>query len=189
VWLEVDYFDPRTPKNNPFWRTKWFYAKDQSAAGQTFGLKEFRVTSDLRPRVSWGHVLTEEEMATTEPLMQKIAQLQSTPRKEVTSLQLTRTFIEHRIQPLVVHTHCIWDYSGRKDPTRLSSDELKDVEIDDVVCVVTTLTKKSTIPKEFRTEPFNKACPRAKVNAFLKYSLSARIGSCVCCYFLVKLIF
>jgi hypothetical protein len=54
---EVDYFGLRTPENNPFWRMKWFYAKDQPAAGQTFGLEEFCATSDLRPRVSWGECL------------------------------------------------------------------------------------------------------------------------------------
>jgi hypothetical protein len=83
----------------------------------------------------------------------------------------------------------MWDYSGSKDPTRLSSDELKDVEIDDAVRAVTALTKKSAIPKEFGTKPFSKSCPRAEVNAFLKYPLPARIGSCVCCYFPVKTAF
>jgi hypothetical protein len=53
----------------------------------------------------------------------------------------------------------MWDYSGRKDPTRLSSVELKDIEIDDMVYAVTVLMKKSAVPKEFGTEPFSKACP------------------------------
>jgi hypothetical protein len=92
-------------------------------------------------------------MATTEPLMQKIAQLQSTPGKEVTSLQLTPTFIERRIQPLVARAHCMWDYSGRKDPTRLSSDELKDIEIDNVVHAITALTKKSDVPRNLGLNP------------------------------------
>jgi hypothetical protein len=128
-------------------------------------------------------------MAITEPLMQKIAQLRSTPGKEVTGLQLTQTFIERRIQPLPPRTHYMWDYSGRKDPTRLSSDKLKDVEIDDTVRDVIMLTKKSIVPKEFGIEPFNKTCPRAEVNAFFRYPLLARISSCVCRYFLVKLDF
>jgi hypothetical protein len=81
VWLEVDYFNLRIPENNPFWRTKWFYAKDQPAAGRTFGLEEFHATSNLRPKLSWGHALTDEEVVTTEPLMQKIGQLRSTPGK------------------------------------------------------------------------------------------------------------
>jgi hypothetical protein len=83
----------------------------------------------------------------------------------------------------------MWDYSGCKDPTRLSFDELKDIEIDDAVRAVTKLTKKSAVPKEFGTEPFSKACPQAMVNAFLKYPLPTRIGSCVCCCFLMKLAF
>jgi hypothetical protein len=47
--------------------------------------------------VSWAHVFTHEEMAITEPLMEKITQLQSIPGKEVTSRQLICTFIERRI--------------------------------------------------------------------------------------------
>jgi hypothetical protein len=86
MWPDVAYFNLRTPKNNPGWRTKWFYARDQPATGQTIRLKEFRATSNLRPRLSWEHALTKEEMTITELLMQKIAQLRSTPGKEVTGL-------------------------------------------------------------------------------------------------------
>jgi hypothetical protein len=63
------------PKNNPGWRTKWFYAKDKFSNGETFGLEEFQATTILRPRVSWRHDLSDEEMKITEPLMEKIQQL------------------------------------------------------------------------------------------------------------------
>jgi hypothetical protein len=53
----------------------------------------------------------------------------------------------------------MWDYSGCKDPTRLSSDELKDIEIDNAVRAIIALTKKSVVLNEFGTEPFSKACP------------------------------
>jgi hypothetical protein len=85
------------PGNNPGWRTRWFYAKDQPAVDQEFGLEEFCATSALRPRASWVHELTEEKMAITEPLMERIRQLRATPKKEMSSLQLIRTFIERRI--------------------------------------------------------------------------------------------
>jgi hypothetical protein len=85
------------PKNNPGWRTKWFYAKDKPSVGQEFGLDEFRPTNILQPRASWAHELTEEEIMTTEPLMEKIWQLRATPEKDVSGLQLIYTFIEHRI--------------------------------------------------------------------------------------------
>jgi hypothetical protein len=40
---------------------------------------------------------SEEEMKTTQPLMDKIQQLQATPKKELSGIQLIRTFIERRI--------------------------------------------------------------------------------------------
>jgi hypothetical protein len=69
---DVPYFNLQTPENNPGWRTKWFYAKDKFSAGEDFGLEEFRATSVLRPRVSWRHELSDEEMKITEPVMEKI---------------------------------------------------------------------------------------------------------------------
>jgi hypothetical protein len=72
---DIEYFNLRTPENNPGWRSKWFYAKDKPSVGQEFGLDEFRPTNILRPRASWAHELTEEEMTITQPLMEKIRQL------------------------------------------------------------------------------------------------------------------
>jgi hypothetical protein len=163
---EVDYFNLRTLENNPRWRTKCFYAKDQPTAGQNFGIKEFRAASDLRPRLSWAHTLTSEEMSIIEPLMKKIAQLRSTPGKEVTGHQLIRTFIKSRVQPLAARVHCMWDYTGHRDPTQITFDELKEVEIDDGVRVVTSLTKRNDVPKNFGMEAFSKTHPRTEVCAF-----------------------
>jgi hypothetical protein len=39
------------------------------------------------------------------------------PEKELSGLQLIRTFIERRIQPLASRAHCMWDYTGRRDST------------------------------------------------------------------------
>jgi hypothetical protein len=89
---------------------KWFYARDKPSAGQNFGLEEFRPTTILRPRASWVHELSEEEMKIMYPLMEKIQQLRAMPRKELSGLQLIRTFIERRVQPLATRAHCMWDY-------------------------------------------------------------------------------
>jgi hypothetical protein len=94
VCQDVEYFNLQTPENNPSWRTKWFYARDKSSVGQSFGLEEFRPTTILRPRASWAHELSEEEMAITQPLMENIQQLRATPRKELLGLELIHTFIE-----------------------------------------------------------------------------------------------
>jgi hypothetical protein len=95
--------------------------------------------------------------------MEKIQQLRVTPKKELSGLQLIRTFIERRIQPLAERGHCMWDYTDRQDPTRITSDKLKETEIDDSVCAVTKLKKKSIVPKVFGTVAFSKLNPRTEV--------------------------
>jgi hypothetical protein len=94
---DVEYFNLQTPKNNLGWRTKWYYAKDKSSDGKNFGLEEFHPTGVFRPRVSWKHDLSDEELKIIEPLMEKIQQLRANPEKELSGIQLMRTFIEHRI--------------------------------------------------------------------------------------------
>jgi hypothetical protein len=168
---DVSYFSLQTPENNPGWRTKWFYTKDKSSDGETFGLEEFQATSVLRSRVSWRHDLTEEEMKITEPVMKKIEQLRATPKKELSGLQLIRTFIERRIQPLAARSHFMWDYSDRQDSTHISSDELHEAEIDECVRTVTNIKKKSPVPKVFGAVAFSKAFPRAEVRPLSNSSL------------------
>jgi hypothetical protein len=107
----------RAWSNNHGCRTKWFYAKDKFSAGEDFGLEEFRATTALRPRASWRHELSEEEMKIIEPLVEKIQQLRATPKKELSGIQLIRTFIERRVQPLAARAHCMWDYTDRRGPT------------------------------------------------------------------------
>jgi hypothetical protein len=81
--------------------------------------------------------------------MEKIQQLRATPKKELSGIQLIRIFIERRVQPLAARAHCMWDYTDRRDLTRISSEELKEAEIDDSVHAVTNIKKKSIVPKVF----------------------------------------
>jgi hypothetical protein len=57
----------------------------------------------------------------------------------------------------------MWDYTNRQDPTRISSNELKETEFDDGVRAVTKLKKKSTVAKVFGTTTFSKLNPRTEV--------------------------
>jgi hypothetical protein len=160
---DVEYFNLQTPENNPRWRTKWYYAKDKSSDGENFGFEEFQRTGVLQPRVSWKHDISDEEMKITEPLMEKIQQLRATPKKELLGIQLIRTFIERRIQPLTARAHCMWDYSDRRDSTRISQDELREAEIDQCVRTIMSIKKKSPIPKIFGAVAFSKAFPHTEV--------------------------
>jgi hypothetical protein len=104
-------------------------------------------------------------MKIMEPLMEKIQQLRATPKKELSGIQLIRTFIERRIQPLAARAHCMWDYTDRRDLTRISPDELHEAEIDDSVRAVTNIKKKSFVPKIFSAVAFSKAFPRTEIRS------------------------
>jgi hypothetical protein len=135
----------------------------QTLSWSKFWVEEFRPTTVIRPRESWAHELSEEEMKITQPLMEKIQQLRATPKKELAGIQLIRTFIERRVQPLAAQAHCMWDYTDHRDPTSISSDKLKEVEIDDDVRAVANLKKKSIVPKIFGAVAFSKSHPRTEV--------------------------
>jgi hypothetical protein len=51
----------------------------------------------------------------------------------------------------------MWEYTDRRDPTRMSSDELKEVEIDDGVRAVTNIEKKAFVQKIFGAVAISKA--------------------------------
>jgi hypothetical protein len=57
----------------------------------------------------------------------------------------------------------MWEYTDRRDPTRLSSDELREAEIDDSVHTVTNIKKKVFVPKIFGAVAFSKTFPRTEV--------------------------
>jgi hypothetical protein len=59
----------------------------------------------------------------------------------------------------------MWDYTDRRDSTRISSDKLREAEIDDGVRVVTNIKKKAVVPKIFGAVAFSKTFPRTEVHS------------------------
>jgi hypothetical protein len=57
----------------------------------------------------------------------------------------------------------MWDYSDRRDSTRISLDELHEADIDDSVRTVTNIKRKAFVPKIFGAVAFSKAFPRTEV--------------------------
>jgi hypothetical protein len=60
----------------------------------------------------------------------------------------------------------MWEYTDRRDLTRMTSDELREVEIDEGVHAVTKIKKKSVVPKNFGAVAFSKSFPRTEVQSF-----------------------
>jgi hypothetical protein len=57
----------------------------------------------------------------------------------------------------------MWEYTDHRDPTRMTSDKLKEVKIDDGVRAVTKIKKKSVVPKNFGAVAFSKSFPHTEV--------------------------
>jgi hypothetical protein len=99
--------------------------------------------------------------------MKKIQELRSMPNKELSGIQLIHTFIERRVQPLAARAHCMWEYTDRRDPTRMSSDELKEVEINDGVRAVTNIKKKAFMQKSLVLWPSARPSPAPRYDFHL----------------------
>jgi hypothetical protein len=59
----------------------------------------------------------------------------------------------------------MWDYSDRRDSTRISQDELHEAEIDECVRTVTNIKKKDPMLKIFGAVAFSRAFPRTEVRS------------------------
>jgi hypothetical protein len=59
----------------------------------------------------------------------------------------------------------MWDYSDRRDLTRISQDKLHEAEIDECVRTVTNIKKKDPVPKIFGAVALSKAFSRTEVRS------------------------
>jgi hypothetical protein len=59
----------------------------------------------------------------------------------------------------------MWDYTDRRDSTRISPDEFREAEIDDSLRAITNIKKKVFVPKIFGAVAFSKAFPRTEVRS------------------------
>jgi hypothetical protein len=72
----------------------------------------------------------------------------------------------------------MWDYTDRWDLTRISPDELHEVEIDDSMRAITNIKKKAFMPKIFSAVAFSKAFPRTEVRSLSWPNISFPLQTC-----------
>jgi hypothetical protein len=59
----------------------------------------------------------------------------------------------------------MWDYTDHRDSMQISSDKLKEAEIDDGIRAVTNIKKNAVMPKIFSMVAFSKTFPRTEVHS------------------------
>ena len=151
---EAKYFNLKFPDSVQGWRKKWLYVRDQKVGTQEYGLAPFDLTKEIVKRKSWDAEATPEEISSTEHLMEKIVELQSTPQKELSGIQILTQFLRIRVQPLQARANPMWTYSGPGDEMKISADLSVD-EIEKLAHRFTKLTKKDSIPSECLVKPYS----------------------------------
>jgi hypothetical protein len=147
----------------PLWRKKWFYIKDQKTPNQRYGLPEFIADAPVQKFARCKRGLSEAEEAEVAVLMTKIESLRVTD--ELSGIQLMSTFIGRRVQPLQNRPHGMWEYSGARDASRVSSSEMITEETVKRVRNLTLLSGKDNRAFFPSIAPFSKDNPTPEVSA------------------------
>ena len=111
-------------------------------------------------KINWHHA---------QALFEQMTVLQTTRGKELGGIQIMSTFVRRRIQPLCARHHPMWLYSGRKDSTRISREELGPEELHKIICSLTSLADKSEVSYDPLIEPFSMQHPRPVVSDLFIY--------------------
>lgn len=134
------------------WRHRWFYLKDSKQPGQQFGLAPFNPNALVVKRKSWRRELSAEEMAATDGLVAKVAELEA--NKSFTGLHLAALFIRRRVQPLQARVAPMWSYLGPSDPSRTRAEELSNDEFEARMRGVAAFKAETVVPFDIPVAPF-----------------------------------
>ena len=77
--------------------------------------------------------------------------------------EVAALFLKRRVQPLQYRAHPMYLYTGAKDNTQISPDDLKEKELQDEVRWLTKLMQKDNIPLEPSVQPFEASFPPPEV--------------------------
>jgi hypothetical protein len=104
-------------------------------------------------------------MEDIKPLLARIQTLKSGIGGALSGTQLMSFFLQWRVQPLKHRVSKFWAYSGLKDSSGLSEEEMEQKGLDKRVRALTTLTKDHDIPA-LATDFFESERPLPAVRIF-----------------------
>ena len=103
------------------------------------------------------------EVAEIEALYRRVEDLQLIPEKEVNGVDIIRTFLERRVQPLQARVHPMFLYAGRRDPTRVSAKKFSQGDLDRALRSLLKFKAGEDIPGKSLTPPFSSSLPVPQV--------------------------
>src|SRR3954464_2193514 len=146
-----------------YWRRRWFYIRDSTVAGQDFGLAPFDPSQEMEPKRSWKNQILDGEVTEIEGLYRQVEDLQLTPEKEVNCVDIIRTFLKRRVQPIQARAHPMFLYLGHRDPTRVSAEEFSKGDLDGILHPLLKFKAREDLPGKSLTSPFSISHPVPQV--------------------------
>jgi hypothetical protein len=147
VRSELHYLEFNMAASVQGWRKNWFYMKDQkNSLSDQYGIAPFDANKELKKLASWDSPPTEAKMENIKPLLARIQALKSGSGGALSGIQLMSFFLQWRVQPLKHRITKLWAYSGLKDSSRVSEEDIEQKDLDKRVRALTTLTKDHDIP-------------------------------------------
>ena len=101
-------------------------------------------------------------MAEVEELYHRVEALHMVA-EEVNGVDIIRTFLKRRVQPLQARAHPMFLYTGRHDPTRFSTEELSRGDLDRALRPLLKFKAEEDLPKKSLTAPFSSSNPVPQV--------------------------
>jgi hypothetical protein len=104
-------------------------------------------------------------MEDIKPLLTQIQALKSESGGALSGTQLMLFFLQRRVQPLQHRVSKLCSYSGLKDSSRVSEEDIDKKDLNKRVRSLTTLTKDHDIPA-LAADFFDSECPLPSVHTF-----------------------
>jgi hypothetical protein len=104
-------------------------------------------------------------MEDIKPLLTRIQALKNESGGALSGTQLMSFFLQRQVQPLQHRVSKLWSYSGLKDSSRVSEEDMDKKDLDKRVKSLTTLTKDHDIPA-LATDFFDSERPFPSVRVF-----------------------
>src|SRR6266540_1649789 len=143
------------------WHCRWFYISNPDLALPAY------IGRPPALEVSWGSFPCEAEMKDMRILLERLEAVKVAD--QLSGVAVVRGFIKRRIQPIKEWDHPVYEYSGRKDPTRESPSLWVPKALD---ARVLSLFQKDVAVRDIPLpEGFKLERPPNRVSAFAKLCL------------------
>jgi hypothetical protein len=147
------YFTVRAKTSNKGWHAQWFYCKNHVSS-----LPPHSRQAPI-PIAEWRLMPSELESAEVAAQMAGIAMF---AKRGLTVLHVVADWLRHRVQPLKLNSHPVWEYSGPSDPTREDPSDFSEKEVTNMMKLV--FASLEGFPGSCQAVSFSLEHPRLEVS-------------------------